>query len=646
MASDSPEVSPAPLGSAREELGEPRPPRRAGAAATALASLGIVFGDIGTSPLYAMHTAFAEQGGAAVTESSVYGVASLIFWVITLVVSVKYVALVLRMDNHGEGGIMALVALVRTTGVRHRLGAAVLVGLGIFGASLFFGDGMITPAISVLSAVEGLEVAAPSVEHLVLPIALAILIVLFAVQRLGSQLVGRAFGPVMACWFTLLGVSGLAHVVAAPTVLRALSPTYAAAFVVEQPGVAFTSLAAVVLTVTGVEALYADLGHFGAVTIRRSWYAVVFPALVLNYLGQAALILDRPEAVANPFFLLFPGWARVPMVVVATTAAVIASQAVISGAFSVSRQAVQLGFLPRLSVIHTGREVGQVYVPAVNWILMVMVIGLVIGFGSSQALASAYGTAVTGTFAIDTILFFFLLAALWRLPRWLVLTGAGCFLAVDLTLFGATAPKILHGGWFPLAVAVIAYGVLTTWQHGRRVVSRERARREGDLDEFVVQLHGDETITRSRRTAIYLNAETETTPLALRATMEHNGVVPDRIVIVCVHTLNVPHVRESKRLLLEDLDHDGITRVVLRLGFQDRVDVPATLRSAGGRLDLDLESASYFVSRVAVVLTSGAGMARWRKRLFVAISRNAANPVDYFKLPDDRTIEVSTHIRL
>ena len=402
-----------------------------------------------------MHTVFAIDRELRPTEAAVYGVISLVFWAITLVVTVKYVILILRADNHGEGGIMALIALVRGIRVDRRLTKLVLVSLGIFGAALFYGDGMITPAISVLSAVEGLEVAAPDVDSLVVPITLAIVTVLFAVQRFGTGVVGRAFGPVMALWFGILAVSGLVHVLEEPGILRALSPHYGGAFLFEHGAVGFLALGAVVLAVTGAEALYADMGHFGRHAIRRAWLFVVFPALTLNYMGQGTLILGDPSAVDNPFFLLFPGWLQMPMVVVATVAAVIASQAVISGAFSVTRQAVQLGFLPQLTVLHTSREIGQVYVPLVNWVIFTAVAALVVGFGSSDHLASAYGIAVTGTLAIDTLLFFFVVRALWHKPKWLAVAGCVFFLVIDLAFFGANLPKVLHGGWFPLVIAAI-----------------------------------------------------------------------------------------------------------------------------------------------------------------------------------------------
>ena len=648
MTPASPEVTPAP---------EEKPPRvrrrhHKGIAALSLGALGIVFGDIGTSPLYALQTVFAaEEHAVRPTEAGVYGVISLVFWAVTIIVSIKYVVFIMRADNDGEGGIMALIALVRNVGLERRSAQVVLVALGIFGASLFYGDGMITPAISVLSAVEGIEVVAPSLDSLVVPIALVILAVLFASQRFGTGVVGRLFGPVMAVWFTVLAVAGLHEVVKEPEILRAISPTYGISFLFEHGHVAFIALGSVVLTVTGAEALYADMGHFGRSPIRRAWFAAVFPALILNYMGQGALLLHTPTAIENPFYLLFPDWSRIPMVVLATVATVIASQAVISGAFSVTRQAVQLGFLPRLTILHTSREAGQVYVPAVNWGIFAAVVALVVGFGSSAHLASAYGIAVTGTLAIDTVLFFVVVRVLWKKPAWVALAGGGFFLLVDLTFFSANLPKVLHGGWFPLAIALVIFVVLTTWQRGREIVTRKREELEGPLADFIEEIRDPEQpISRSPRTGIFLDANPETTPLALRANVEHNCVLHENVVIVSVQTLNVPHVEEAERVTVDDLGYrdDGITHVTARFGFQDDLDVPATLRSAAERLEreADFDHVSYFLSRISIIATDEPGMAKWRKKLFIAIARNSASPVPYFHLPDERTVVMASHVEL
>jgi KUP system potassium uptake protein len=483
--------------------------RAGGAAALTLGALGVVFGDIGTSPLYALQSVFsADHHAVHPTRTTVYGVISLVFWTITIIVSLKYVILIMRADNEGEGGIMALIAKVQavTMGKGRRKHALIL--LGIFGAALFYGDGMITPAISVLSAVEGLEIVSPSFEDWVVPITLAILTALFAIQRFGTGAVGRAFGPVMAVWFSVLALTGLVETVQHPGIVRALSPTYAIAFLGEHGGTAFVALGSVVLTVTGAEALYADMGHFGRAPIRRAWFALVFPALLLQYLGQGALLLRDPEAIDSPFFLLMPHWARIPVVVLATFATVIASQAVISGAFSVTRQAVRLGFLPRVTIRHTSRqEVGQVYAPAINWGIFAAVVALVLGFRSSEHLASAYGIAVTGTLAIDTVLFFVVVHVAFGRSLRTAVAGAAVFLLVDLTYFAANLPKVVHGGWFPLLIAAAFFVVLSTWQRGRQVVTANRTELEGPLRAFVDEVHAaDPPVHRAPRTGVFLNA--------------------------------------------------------------------------------------------------------------------------------------------
>jgi KUP system potassium uptake protein len=494
-------------------------------------------------------------------------------------------------------------------------------------------------------------VVSPSLESLVVPIALAILSALFVIQRFGTGAVGRLFGPVMGVWFGILAVAGVAQIVEHPGILRALSPSYAAQFFVEHGGTAFVALGSVVLAVTGAEALYADMGHFGRPPIHRAWFFLVFPALTLNYLGQGALIVEDHAAISSPFFMMFPDWSRVPMVVLATAATVIASQAVISGAFSVTRQAVGLGFLPRLTIRHTsGREIGQVYVPGVNWGIFVAVVALVVGFGSSTALASAYGIAVTGTLAIDTILFFFVVRVLWNKPMRIVVAGAAAFLTVDLAFFSANLTKVLHGGWFPLTIAAAVFVVLTTWQRGREIVSRNRTEVEGPLGAFVEGLRGkDPPVYRAAGAAVFPHATKETTPLAMRANVEHNNTLHRSAVIVSIQTLNVPHVPEADQVIIDDLGYkdDGISHVTARVGFQDEHDVPRILelaRERGLERDCDPVTASYFVSRMTIVPTGAPGMASWRKKLFVAIARNSANPVVYFALPDDRTVVMGSHV--
>jgi KUP system potassium uptake protein len=622
-------------------------------AALTLGALGVVFGDIGTSPLYALQTVFtADSHAVHPTPGEVYGVISLVFWSITMIVSVKYVGFIMRADNQGEGGIMALTALLDGARIKSSAAKLTLVTLGIVGASLFYGDGVITPAISVLSAVSGLKVAAPGLGSLVLPITVAVLSVLFAIQRFGTKLVGDLFGPVMAIWFGVLAVIGVVEIAQHPAVVRALSPTYGARFFLDHGGVAFVALASVVLAVTGAEALYADMGHFGRSPIRRAWFLLVFPALTLNYLAQGSLILRSPKAVANPFFLLLPAWALIPMVLLATVATVIASQSVISGSFSVTRQAVQLGFLPRLTIRQTSeREIGQVYAPAINLSLFVTVIAIVIGFRSSVALASAYGVAVTGTFILNTILFLAVARLLWHKPKRLIALGAAVFLTVEVTFFAANLTKVIHGGWLPLAIAVTVFTVLMTWRKGQERVTVNRRRAEGPLREFIAQLDaGENPVQRVPGTAVFLSSHPQTTPLALRANVEHNHVLHERVIIVSLETVRIPHVSEATRLRTEHLGHpaDGITVLTARFGFQDVPDVPAALRLAARRNllegTLDVDQVAYFLSQITIVPTGPLGIRRWRKRLFLTMVHNAANPAVYFRLPDDRTVTMGERV--
>ena len=633
--------------------GASRPARGSALAALMVGALGVVFGDIGTSPLYALQIVFSLNGGVVrPTPGDVYGVVSLVFWAITLIVSIKYLALVMRADNQGEGGILALTALVQRATANVLVRTGVLVSLGVFGAALFYGDSVITPAISVLSAVEGLEVAAPGLSALVVPLALVILCPLFAVQRWGTAAVGRVFGPVMIVWFVAIGVAGAAEVAAHPGVARGLSPTYAVEFIAAHPGVAFVAMGAVMLAITGAEALYADMGHFGRRPIRRAWFALVFPALTLNYLGQSGLVLRRPDAIESPFFLLLPHWARIPMVLLAMAATVIASQAVISGAFSVSRQAMQMGFLPRLTVRHTSpHAIGQIYVPAVNWALFLLVVAVVVGFGSSERLGSAYGVAVSGTFVITTLLFLAVARWRWRWPRWLLLTCAAVFLSVEATFLAANMSKLHDGGWLSLVIAGALYLMMTTWHRGSEIVRANRVRQEGPLREFVAELHAlDPPLPRVSGTAVFLNPSRETTPLALRANVEHNHVLHERVVIVTVQSETVPRVQPGDRVRIDDLgfDDDNIAHVTARFGFQEEPNVPQALRLAnenGLECDIDVEGPTYFLSRATIRVTDAAGMARWRKRLF-ALSHNAANPIEYFGLPPERTITMGSQIPL
>jgi KUP system potassium uptake protein len=626
---------------------------KAGMAALTLGALGVVFGDIGTSPLYALQQVFRGAHTINPNPDRIYGVLSLIFWSVTIIVSVKYVTFIMRADNEGEGGIMALVSLIQRASMRNsKRNKMLLIALGVFGASLFYGDGMITPAISVLSAVEGLKVAAPSLHHYVLPIALAVLTMLFVIQRVGTGAVGNLFGPVMALWFGMLAILGGRQVFEHPAILRALSPSYGVSFFYHHRVTAFLALASVVLAVTGAEALYADMGHFGRSPIRRAWFLAAFPALMLNYLGQGSLLITTPSAVDNPFYRLVPDRLRVPMVILATIATVIASQAVISGAFSVTRQAVQLGFLPRLTITYTSQHsAGQVYVPAVNWILFVAVVGLVLGFRTSSHLASAYGIAVTGTLAIDTLLFFVVVHTVWKKSLAVAIAGATAFLVVDLAFFAANLTKLVHGGWFPIVIALSVFTILMTWQRGRAIVTRNRMLAEGSLTAFINELDARvPPVVRVPGCAVFLNASADTVPLALRQNVVHNHVLHQLVVIVTVEAKRVPHVAPADRIQIDDLGdpYDGILLLHARFGFQDTIDVPAALRlaaAAGGEgAAIDVDNASYFLSRITITPTRAPGMAGWRKRLFVAMSRNAASPVAYFGLPEDRVIALGSNV--
>ena len=622
--------------------------------ALAVGALGVVFGDIGTSPLYTVQTVFSpsDPHPVKVSHDTVFGIISLIFWSVTIIVTVTYVLLVMRADNDGEGGIMALIALIRRRALPGGIRAkAVLSALGIFGASLFFGDSMITPAISVLSAVEGVEVAAPSVSGLVIPITVAIIVVLFLVQRMGTGAVGRVFGPVMSVWFTVIGLLGVRGIVAHPVILEALSPSYAIGILAGHFGTAFFSLTAVVLAVTGAEALYADMGHFGRTPVRRAWLLVVFPACILNYLGQGALILGHPASISNPFFLLAPGWARLPLVFLATVATVIASQAVISGAFSVAHQAGRLGYLPRLRIQYTSEQMmGQIYVPWINWLLLVAVLTLVLAFRTSAALAYAYGTAVTGTITITTLLFFYYARHQWRWPLWIVLTGGGALIAIDLLFFAANLTKLTHGAWFPLLIGLIAFAVFTTWQRGRELVTVRRIRAEGPLPEFMKQLHAMKPpLHRVPGTSVFLNRGKATAPLAMRANVEHNEILHEHVVILSVETMPVPHVPAEERLQIDDLGYEGdrIIHVTACFGYMDQTNVPDLMRQihhAEYEGSLPDGRLSYFVSRIELVQGHEPGMSRWRKRLFIATSRIAADAAESLRLPRDRTVIMGSRI--
>ena len=616
-----------------------------------IGALGVVFGDIGTSPLYALQTVFSIDNGAVrPTEADVFGVVSLMFWSVTIVVSIKYVSIVMRADNQGEGGVMALIALIRRLLGEVRASHRAITLLGVLGASLFYGDTLITPAISVLSAVEGLEVSAPSLAHLVLPLAAVILGALFAVQRWGTGRVGALFGPVMIIWFTVLAIAGIGGIVREPRVVLGLLPSYAISFVILHPYIAFVAVGAVVLVITGAEALYADMGHFGRPPIARAWFFAVFPALTINYLGQAALILHDQSAVKNPFFLLVPSWGRLPMVILATMATVIASQAVISGAFSVTRQAMQLGYLPPLTVRQTSRhEGGQIYLPGVNAALFAGVLILALSFRSSARLATAYGVAVTGALLIDTVLLLVVARVGWRWHPAKIVLAAVAFGGIELAFFSGNLVKVFHGGWLPLLVATTVFTVMTTWQAGRRIVTAERKMTEGTLSDFITEVH-EHPLPRVPGTAVFPHPSKETTPLALRANVQHNHILHEHVLIVTARAATQPTVSPQHRVQIDDLgyEHDGIFHITFHYGFSESPDIDEALHvvRTGNYLPLDFDpdSALYFVSRAGLRAVKRPNMHRWRKALFIAIAHNAINPADYFGLPSERTVVMGTHV--
>ena len=617
-------------------------------AGLALAAIGIVFGDIGTSPLYTLSTVFDPAYGLRLNPSNLLGVISLIVWSLIVVVSLKYVTLIMRANNRGEGGIMALLALAASsvTG-RPRLRGWLLLA-GVFGAALFFGDSVITPAISVLSAVEGLEVAAPHLKSYVVPIALAVLITLFLVQRKGTAGIGTVFGPVMTIWFGVLGLVGLANIFAAPQVLAALDPLIGLGFLVAHGWLAFVSLGAVVLALTGAEALYADMGHFGALPIRLSWFVLVFPALALNYLGQGALLLAQPGKVANPFFHLFPGWALYPMIALATVATVIASQAVISGAYSMTKQAIQLGFLPNMSVVHTSAHaIGQIYVPAINWMLLVAVVFSVLGFGSSTALGAAYGIAVTGTMLITTLLTFFVIRYSWRYNWLLCVAATGFFVVIDVAFFSANLLKLPQGGWYPLLAGGIIFTVMSTWNRGRELM-REAAQQRAGATPLQPYLDGllNDPPQRVGGTAVFLTIDPDGVPHALLNNLEHNGVLHDQVLFVNVAVREIPYVKPVERLCVDTLGRN-CWRVVVSYGFKDDVDLPEALRDCALHdLAVDPQKVSYFLSHAIVVARGGRGMAVWRERMFATMSHNTRNIAEYLKLPANRVMEVGSRVEI
>jgi KUP system potassium uptake protein len=606
-----------------------------------------VFGDIGTSPLYAVKETFSPAHGIAPTPENIVAGLSLMFWSLMVVVSLKYVMLIMRADNRGEGGIMALIALASKAIQEQPQWRGPLLVIGILGASLFYGDAVLTPAISVLSAVEGLEVGTDALTPYVVPVAAGVLVALFAIQSHGTATVGKLFGPITMAWFVAIGAAGIYGIAREPAILAALNPWYTLQFLTTHAVESFIVLGAVVLAVTGAEALYADMGHFGKGPVRIAWFSLVAPALVLNYFGQGALLMAEPAAVRNPFYLLLPGWALYPMVALATAATVIASQAVISGAYSITRQAVQLGFLPRMNMVHTSaREIGQIYIPAVNWTLCAVVLAAVLGFGSSSRLAGAYGVAVTGTMLVDTLLTFFVIRYAWRYPLWLCIAATGFFLVVDLAFFSATLLKIADGGWFPLAIGAAVFVIMTTWRRGRETLLQRLKSSSVPLEPFLKSLLKDPP-QRVAGTAVFLTATPDVTPHALLHNLNHNRVLHERIVFLTVETRDVPWVQFDERVLVERLG-PGCWRVRVRYGFMNRPDVTRALELAGMLgLEFDPMQTSFFLSRekiVPAVVGGASSMARWREHMFSAMARNAGNITDYFNIPSNRVVELGTRV--
>jgi KUP system potassium uptake protein len=611
--------------------------------ALTLGAIGVVFGDIGTSPLYALKEIFSGHHPIPVTPENILGLLSMVFWAIMVLVSIKYVAIIMRADNRGEGGSLALLALI-TSRQNPAWLSWVLTMLGIFAAALFYGDSMITPAISVLSAVEGLEIIAPAFKDFVIPVTVIVLTGLFMIQKRGTGLVGLFFGPVMIVWFTVLAGLGINQILRHPEVLVALNPMYAFQFISDYPKLAFLALSAVVLAVTGGEALYTDMGHFGRSPIRLAWFGFVMPALVLNYFGQGALLLHDPQAIRNPFYMLAPEWALIPMVALSTIATVIASQAVISGAFSVARQAVQMGLLPRMAIIHTsGKEEGQIYVPFTNWTLYFAVVALVIGFKSSSNLAAAYGIAVTGTMLIDTILIAFVMRLLWRWHWVFVLLVAGSLLVIDLAFFAANAIKIPEGGWFPLAVGVVSFTVLTTWRRGRKLVNEEMASSSMPLESFI-QFTAD--VHRVKGTAVFMTSSPDGVPSALLHNLKHNQILHERVVLMTIKTAGKPFVKQSKQVETQDLGQN-FSRVTVTYGFMQNPDVPRALQLCEAQgMTFDMMSTTFYLARETVVPAVKSSFMPLRALIFRLMSKNATSATDFFKIPANRVVELGTQITI
>ena len=628
-------------------MAQPQPQSRQSTATLSLLALGVVYGDIGTSPLYAVKETFNPEHGIPLNAANVMGGVSTIFWILMIVVSLKYVTLVLRADNRGEGGIMALLAMATASIKKHREWTGPLLILGVFGASLFYGDAVLTPAISVLSAVEGLEVGTAAFKPYIVPLATGILIGLFLIQKHGTGFVGLLFGPVMVLWFVALGAVGIWSIEQHPAILAALNPLHALRFVTGHGFASFVVLGSVLLAITGAEALYADVGHFGKRAVRIAWFGLAAPALVLNYFGQGALLISNAKALENPFYLSFPGWALYPMVVLATAATIIASQATISGAYSMTRQAIQLGYLPRMDIEHTSAKAyGQIYIPAVNWTLLIIVAAAVIGFGSSTRLANAYGVAVMGTMLVTTFLTFFVIRYGWGYPLWLCLLATGFFMLIDTALFAAALLKIHEGGWFPLALGAVVFLIMSTWHRGRGILTQRLRQDSVPLEPFIKSLLKDPP-QRVPGTAVFLTASPDSTPHALLHSLKHFQTLHERVVFLTIEFREVPWVPFEERVISEKM-RANCWRVRVRYGFMNRPDVTRALEHCGALgLEVDAMQTSYFVSRQRVMPAVGpGGMAFWRERLFAAMARNAGNVTDYFNIPANQVVELGSRVQM
>lgn len=620
-------------------------------AALTLGAIGVVYGDIGTSPLYTVKEIFSESTGIVLNQANIIGAISAVFWALMLVVTLKYVILVLRADNRGEGGIMALLALAISSAAAAPKRKKILLGLGVFGAALFYGDSILTPAISVLSAVEGLELITPSLTAYVIPIAIAILVTLFALQKYGTNAVGKFFGPIIVVWFTVLGAVGFYHITQNPMILNALNPVYAFHFLADRGVGVFLAVGAVALAITGAEALYADMGHFGRPAIRIAWSCLVMPGLALNYLGQGALLLTNPEAVSNPFYLSFPQQLLIPAVILATLATIIASQAVISGAYSITQQAIQLGFLPRMQILHTSAsESGQIYVPAINWLLLTAVMITTIAFQNSSAIASAYGIAVTGTMLITTILTYFVLRHNWKYSLWLTLAATSTFIVLDFLLLASCSVKFLKGGWFPIALGITLVVVMWTWKQGREILLQNIHEDDPKLQDFVKMIAHDNHLSQKRarieRTAIFLCSNQDTVPQALMHNLKHNQVLHQTNLIVTVEFADTPVVNTQQRLDIQEIGA-GFWKIKLLYGFMETPNIPKALEDCKiEHVTIDPFTTSYFISRETVISGPGGKMAKWRDDLFALMSRNAGNVVSYFNIPSNSVIELGSRVHI